>query len=217
MIKTCPHCGAEFEPEVHNQKFCSLKCRRKAYYAKHHPKFEPVERQCLHCGKMFTVESAHGQHQKFCSAECRNHYNYKANPLVVKTCPHCGKTFETNRSYQIYCSKTCNGAAYNLRHDGKISKTCAYCNGAFTTRDSKKIYCSVMCRRSAERLNARLKREALREADMQAAQNKPAVVEPIELPKPAPRKVVIPAADAENREPTVDELLDWIFSKEATA
>lgn len=215
MIKTCLHCGAEFEPEEHHQKFCSLKCRRKAYYAKHHPKFEPVERQCLHCGKMFTVKSAYGQHQKFCSAECCNHYHNTPAPLVVKTCPHCGKTFETNRSYQIYCSKTCNGAAYRLRHDGQITKTCAYCNGEFVTRDAKKVYCSAMCRRSAERLEFRLKQEARREADMQAALNKPAVVEPIEAP--APPKVVIPAAAAENRKPTVDELLDWIFSKGATA
>ena len=136
---------------------------------------------------------------------------------MKKICPHCGKEFETNRADKKYCSRACTRAAYRLRHDGKITKTCAYCNGAFTTRDSKKIYCSVMCRRSAERLNARLKREAQREADMQAALNKPAVVEPIEPPKPAPRKTVIPAADAENREPTVDELLDWIFSRGATA
>lgn len=217
MIKTCLHCGAEFEPEEHHQKFCSTNCRSKAYYAKHHPKFEPVERQCLHCGKMFTITSAHGQHQKFCSAECRNHYHYNTNPIVVKTCAFCGKEFETNRPYQIYCSETCNRAAYRLRHDRTVTKTCAYCHGEFTTRDSKKIYCSVMCRRSAERLNARLQREAQREADIQAALNKPAVVEPIEPPKPAPPKVIIPAAVAQNRKPTVDELLDWIFSKEATA
>lgn len=212
--KTCEYCGTEFETGVANQRFCSLKCRQK-HYNERRPKAEPVERQCLNCGKVFSVKSAHGSHKKFCSPKCRDHHNYKPAPQVVKTCPYCGKSFETNRADKKYCSRACTRAAYILTHDGTVTKTCAYCNGEFTTRDPKKIYCSAQCRRSAEILNARLQREAKREAVRLAAQNKPAVVKPIETPEPP--KVIIPAAAAENRKPTVDELLDWIFSKGATA
>lgn len=214
MIKKCPICGKTFEALVHNQRFCSKECRYKNYNktrAERRPKFEPVERQCLHCGKVF---SSKAHNQKFCSTECRIAHAYKPAPIIAKVCPYCGKEFETTRSDKKYCSRACTKAAYNLAHDGIVTRKCAYCYGEFTTRDSKKIYCSAQCRRSAERLEFRLKQEAQREADMQAALNKPAVVEPIETP--APPKVVIPAAVAENRKPTVDELLDWIFSKEAT-
>ena len=36
---------------------------------------------------------------------------------------------------------------------------------------------------------------------------------PTPKPKREPRPVIIPAAIAENRPPTIDELLDWIFKE----
>lgn len=34
-IMKCEHCGSEFEPRRRNQKYCSEKCNKKAYYARH--------------------------------------------------------------------------------------------------------------------------------------------------------------------------------------
>lgn len=61
----------------------------------------------------------------------------------TKICPVCGKTFETNRPFQKYCSHDCQA---NNKYQ---EKECAYCGKKYshTTRLSK--YCSVECRRKA--------------------------------------------------------------------
>lgn len=49
--------------------------------------------------------------QQFCSKRCRIKYyremGYYLADTVTKTCPVCGKHFETSRSRQIYCSAEC--------------------------------------------------------------------------------------------------------------
>lgn len=211
MKKVCPICLKRFETPYKFKKYCSLKCKKKARSPKIH------EKTCAHCGATFMTKT---DQQKYCSKRCADLHFYQEHrrprKVVKKICPTCGVEFETCNLRKRYCSKACsNRHQYTPRPKPTYIKTCAYCNGEFTTRDPKRLYCSTACQRSAEILNARLQREAKREAVRLAAQNKPAVVKPIETP--APSKVIIPAAVAENRKPTVDELLDWIFSKGATA
>lgn len=187
--------------------------------------------KCEHCGKEF--EPSHGN-QRFCSRQCChwNSYNYKGRPTIVKTCEHCGAEFETAYSFKKYCSRACCQAAYEARHNLKARrgelKTCPYCGGTFKTRGRNHIYCSKGCCRAMERKRERLKRLGIHHIPTYPMQVKaiepetatPETTTPIEEvtpPEPEEPKVIIPAAIAENRAPTVDELIEWIFSKERSA
>lgn len=57
---------------------------------------------CKKCGKEFK-QKANGRFQ-ICRS-CRN--KAKIKPLYTKICKHCGETFTTLDSRQIYCSKPC--------------------------------------------------------------------------------------------------------------
>jgi NADH pyrophosphatase NudC (nudix superfamily) len=37
LTRTCAHCGAEFETITPHGKFCNVKCRVNAHYARTHP------------------------------------------------------------------------------------------------------------------------------------------------------------------------------------
>lgn len=78
---------------------------------------------------------------------------------INKTCPVCGKTFETYSAKKKYCSKACKYAvrlayqrAYNLIYYRKhkssratFSKICPFCGKSFETTVSFKKYCSRNC------------------------------------------------------------------------
>lgn len=88
---------------------------------------------------------------------------------------------------------------------------CAYCGKEFTAKRRDAKYCSRAC---SSRYRIFHPPETPRAAytleipTVPATKSKPT--------PPPPPKITIPAAVAENREPTTDELLDWIFSKGAT-
>lgn len=43
---------------------------------------------------------------------------------MTKTCPYCGKTFESSRpTLSVYCSDACRQAAYRDRKQGKPEPT----------------------------------------------------------------------------------------------
>lgn len=66
LTRTCEYCGKEFETSCHNGKFCSMKCRDKAYKER---KVRLGERTfyCELCGKAFESD----RRRRFCTDECR--------------------------------------------------------------------------------------------------------------------------------------------------
>lgn len=217
----CAYCGAEFERAENrgSRKYCSRKCYFNACYHREHPK-HPKGKICPTCGKKF--ETFFNQ-KKFCSAKCRNKWNNtKQNAKRTVTqitkqtaqriCPQCGKEFELTKSNKKFCSELC-GRRYR-RGFGRKSyvKTCPVCGAEFETLTGQKVYCSTKCRKRAER-----KKERKEIPEIPTFLPPKVEVKPVESPKPEPPKVIIPAAEAEHRKPTVEELLDWIFSKERTA
>lgn len=47
---------------------------------------------------------------------------YRPRPVEVKTCPHCGQSFETRHKRTIYCGSSCRTLAYNARHGIESNK-----------------------------------------------------------------------------------------------
>ncbi len=71
-IKICTECNREFIPNVHNQIYCSKKCKDKARSRRQNLKRlnnYTIPRVCVICGKEFI---ANAPVQKTCSKECRN-------------------------------------------------------------------------------------------------------------------------------------------------
>ena len=222
----CAQCGKEFERTENrgSRKYCSRRCYFNARYRREHPK-QAKQKICPMCGKEFAA--FYGQ-KKFCSDTCRNRWNNMLRinrleesrqleppqPKQEKICPQCGKPFKMTKSNKKFCSRQC-GRRYR-RSFGRRSyvKTCPVCGAEFETLTGQKGYCSTKCRKRAER-----KRERKEIPEIPTFAPPKVTVKPIEPPKPPEprREVIIPAAVAENRKPTVDELLDWIFSKERTA
>lgn len=224
----CAYCGAEFERTENrgSRKYCSRKCYFNARYHREHPK-QAKQKICPTCGVEFGA--FYGQ-RKFCSARCRNKWNNTrriakqpvkqiikrpakriAKETVKRICPQCGKEFEVTSPTKKFCSELC-GQRYRRGFGCRnYVKTCPVCGVEFETESGQKVYCSTKCRKRAEK-----KRERKEIPEIPTFAPPKVEVKPIEPPKPEPPKVIIPAAEAENRKPTTDELLDWIFSKERT-
>jgi len=65
-LKVCPQCGATFEAQFAQRRFCSNDCLQ----LRHHPAKPVAERQCPVCATAFMVA---GNHQrKFCSKRCKD-------------------------------------------------------------------------------------------------------------------------------------------------
>ena len=220
----CAYCGKDFEPTAYRglRKYCSRRCYFNARYHREHPK-QAKQKICLTCGAEF--ETFFGQ-RKFCSDKCRNMWNNSkrhrekfgtVKPKVKQICPTCGAEFETTNHNKKFCSPICLRRYWRAkrRSHGSYIKTCPECGIEFETLTGQKVYCSAKCRKRAGK-----KRSEIPEIPTFVAPPKLKVkVEPPKPPKPPKprRKVIIPAAISENRKPTVEELIEWIFSKEATA
>lgn len=102
--------------------------------------------KCEHCDKEYVEERAKKRH--FCSKHCM-WAHYKAakrhRPLVVKTCKHCGKLFETRSTIKIYCSEECR-VGYDSRSEWPQEAQCAVCGKTYMKTGSRNVYCSGDCR-----------------------------------------------------------------------
>lgn len=116
----------------------------------------PITATCAVCGKTFVKT---GHNQRFCSRSCwRTLVNEKARAsrvkkprqptrrkerlLLSKTCPVCGKTFETRFQHQVYCSPSCQSRA---RRKPAQTHVCGFCGRRFTAKTSRARFCSPRC------------------------------------------------------------------------
>ena len=223
----CLFCGAEFETNARNQKYCSLSCQRRAGYRRRHPKCG-AEKTCVICGKTFVPKHST---KKYCSKACfleKVRRKHQGKPLVKKACAICGTEFETNRSNRIYCSARCRHKADNMKPT-LYQCVCLRCGATFEAKSRNKTYCSEECKAIARQTAQRrqwwqTKRRAspVVTRKVEPTPEPAPTIEPTPVieAKPEPPKanpIIIPAAVAENRKPTTDELLDWIFSKRASS
>lgn len=186
----CEYCGAEFEPRQPHQKYCSVQCRRRAQYERTYKPRSIGKKTCVVCGKEFDTNNAA---KKYCSPECYRAAfpsKYKKHNLRQATCPVCGAQFATNKPNQIYCSRLCCRAAEHRRR--------------------------ALARRGMSHIEKFIP-PAEPAAETSPPEPQPTPIDDIFPPFYIPREVIIPAAIEENRQPTAEELLDWIFSEERSA
>lgn len=83
--------------------------------------------------------------------------------MRTKTCPVCGKKFDTNTSMK-YCSEECRNKARSTKiinrwreKNPKVTyiKICEVCGTKFETSKKKQIYCCQACYRKAYTLKAK--------------------------------------------------------------
>lgn len=199
LIKKCPFCGVEFEPVRSTQVYCSKRCysaaRRIRERERHAAKRPPrPKKTCAFCGKEF---EARAKNCRFCSKRCqidaqtemaRQRRETTKPPPPTLICPRCGKEFVRRTKLQRYCSCHCAHLEANRRYrrQARIHTT------------AKEIFERLQIRRAGTQWGERVY-----------------VPPPEPKPKPKPERCpLIPAAQAENRKPTVDELLDWIFDED---
>lgn len=138
-MKKCLFCGLEFEPNAHNQQYCSRKCSHS------------IRTKCAHCGKdIIRLKRKDGLY--FCSRKCSDLYSGKT---VETVCGYCEKHFETKKSvisygWGKYCSKKCADKASERIHYLK----CPQCGKTFVgDKDNwmKQKFCSKDCMKQAFR------------------------------------------------------------------
>lgn len=124
---------------------------------------------------------------------------------MTKTCLFCGKEFETNRKQVVCCSNYCKAQRNRILQRGYREKNRAKSRAAKSLSKSEKISLDRTGKILAETIadnnitpNWQVPNHALR------------ALYPLHW---TPRPVIIPAAIAQNRKPTVNELLDWIFNQ----
>ena len=158
--RRCEVCGAPFYVSLGHvaqgwDKFCSIKCRTKAWVGESHPSWRGglTKRTCLHCGKEFEVKPSHAKdgEGKYCSRQC--HHLHKSISLI---CDHCGKAFrrpqcQVRGQETTYCSKECMLVAV-ARED---NCACEECGASFHRKPSDltrsdKVgvgrFCSMRCK-----------------------------------------------------------------------
>ena len=104
QFKNCLNCGRLFITQNCERNFCS-NCKNNFSYTE--TKIKGERRICPECNTIFIRK---GSFQIFCSENC--HYkNIKkttsVQPLIIKTCLQCKKTFKTRFEKSEYCSMKC--------------------------------------------------------------------------------------------------------------
>ena len=142
MKKICPNCGAEFETECKQQKFCSHKCAQN-YHNKLRFKNHHYHRKCKLCGAEFETEY---KHKIFCSYQCTHLYHRRAYEERKKKhhrriCPNCGKEFDTTSEQKLFCSKKCQLTKRNERRRTNTIRRCAICGQEFKVSGKHRKFC----------------------------------------------------------------------------
>lgn len=92
---------------------------------------------------------------------------------MTRTCPICGKEFETADGRKLYCSRACMHRAATRRwwakrhpHGASETRTCPICGEEFETNPSRKVhkYCSKTCARRAGARRQTARKTAARKA-----------------------------------------------------
>ena len=121
-------CRQPFTPKRSNQKFCCSQHQAKSKYV---PKLRPM-RECAlkRCGKSFRP---HQNNQIFCCTDHQKEFNklskMKSQEKFTLKCiyPPCQKEFETWRSDQLYCSRSCQQKNKYHQHKKYKSRLCQIC------------------------------------------------------------------------------------------
>lgn len=103
MIKTCPHCGKEFETNWSPQKYCSIKCSSEAHSTR-------VIKKCETCGKEFLAKPK----RKYCCRVCAD-LAHRKNNMIILNQGYAEFVIE-NKTYGTFTTKVDLNLVEDLRH-----------------------------------------------------------------------------------------------------
>jgi 5-methylcytosine-specific restriction endonuclease McrA len=182
--KVCERCGASFEAERSDQRWCSYKCRKTAYNASRLPPDHQVK--CEFCGTLFTTRF---KRQRFCAAKCQradeNVRHGFSDPRVPFDCACCGKGCVPGKNgvhsqARRFCSPGCKRAWHNAAARGTVPRrkrgptrrirkqeerawvegACPECGERFVRKQKQglAIYCSRRCKVKVVQRNRRARK-----------------------------------------------------------
>lgn len=110
-----------------------------------------MNKNCLVCGKPFSVDNYKKDTAKYCSRVCQHQAMFRREK---RECPSCHKLFEVRASSKAkFCSKVCFGLSEvggnnHAWEGGPLTKTCPICQKKFVVpkKSYDKTYCSHPCR-----------------------------------------------------------------------
>ncbi|TFH85266.1 hypothetical protein EQG41_18305 [Billgrantia azerbaijanica] len=111
----------------------------------------PIDRNCVVCGKGFSVKANRAETAKTCSNECRGKLQAQryARERPTLKCDGCGNSFQV-KAHRVgtvrYCSSACKTEA------NRVEIICACCGEpfwVFKSQKSRRSYCSNACRGQA--------------------------------------------------------------------
>ena len=113
MNNKCVECGDPFISERSSAKYCSVKCKKRAYRNRRKSNIA-IYKQCEGCEVKFVVVNLN---KRFCGESCRRK-SRRVNKSYLRTCPTCDTEFKTPYKLKKYCKPNhlpCHKEANKLR------------------------------------------------------------------------------------------------------
>jgi hypothetical protein len=154
QLASCEECG---QAVTSRRRWCSGRCKLRAWLREHPDRKYTRERVCLTCQQVFTSVG-----KTYCSETCKiKAKTPKPKQHITRICVECSQVFTAHArtSKQVTCSLTCRRARLRTLLKGKKYRpwkvhelTCADCQRAFTSSHKTTPICERCLRRKHARL-----------------------------------------------------------------
>lgn len=122
MIKTCKHCGKEFETNNPQKIYCS----------------DQHYRPCPVCGKSVPmIDNDFSRPSKCCSTECQ--HILRTRKFQTRICEECGKPFQPTSGVQTICHRTHTRICEICGQEFEVSRRDIYDNVIACSRECKRM------------------------------------------------------------------------------
>lgn len=173
IIRQCDWCNTEYTTTSKISKYCSTRCKKRAYLSKTNPSISiiPIQtfiHKCIYCGNSFESKT---KSSKYCSSRCQYRYteNLKRGKTFepfseIRKCLCCGNLIQNKNPKVKYCSSKCKKKNHLINKKGGKSKIkektqiikCVQCGKEFLTSNNHKKYCGETCKQKYLRHQKRL-------------------------------------------------------------
>lgn len=133
--RLCKICGEYFIANVHNQLYCSKKCKIKNDNKKRNKNIKQKPRNtftyiCSYCGKTLPNRHKSRSENQFCNADCRNAFHKDSRKIAQ--CLTCKSEFLQKHKNHLYCSNACKPSKRK-----SSTYKCDNCEKIFVTQEKR--------------------------------------------------------------------------------
>lgn len=165
VTSTCMECRAEFSYEYGGRgarrKYCGGVCAKAASRKRAQDRADSAKPMltimatCAACDEGFTYRVRAGRRssyvRKYCGSECRPNAHSAATERSDGGCASCGEPFIRRKSWQKFCSKSCQAGNQQAMKIAKMKadgtyRYCAGCGGDMPQMANRKFCDSPECR-----------------------------------------------------------------------